>query len=906
MRVNEANLRAYLDGELPEPERMLVERHLARSSRAQAALAQLRRDRDLVNRAMDQLAPAASTISPAWLVLKQLRSGTISSEQSAPGRRGLPSKEATSSTWESPGLLGELKAVFSPLHPKRRQPMTQSILSKRLSLVATLALVALVIAGALFLPVDRVLQLGGRLSAFLDGELVDSARLDPKPDQKQPGAVSTTAISATNVIVALQPISQGVVIAPGMVGLREWPANNLPPRAMLDEADVIGKVTRMPIIQGQVMVSEMLLDRSQTVNYELKDIRQLTPCENKGQRTLFIRVQDSEGQGLNDVPVKILWQAAPEESVVLDTESIEGEPGRLEFEMRPGVYAVEIAQGISQVVTVNTAHFEAEELCNGGPGNGPNLGSYEIIFEQVEPVPIGRAVDPGYGYGFQADPHGDTAANIEHLQALGFGWAKLRMPWKEVEPGQGRYSWQPWDEVINAYAAADIRVLLNIVHTPDWARPDDDDRSVEGLPADPATYADFAARVAERYQGRVQAIEVWNEQNLWYKVGGKGRMDAAGYVRLLQPAYKAIKKTNPDMIVVGGGLSPAGNVGDLAVDDFDYLQAMYDSGVKGYLDALAAHPRGFNCPALADWRSVTPEEAAADPSHGVFRDRHHSWCFLGTMLGYREIMTANDDGDTPVWVTEFGWAVADETIPGFEYARDNTPEEQAQWIIEAYDWAEEQDWIGPLFLWNLDYGLTAPGTELAMFGLLDTPAYEALLERRQQRLGQSAIASVPDVAFCPSTPRPPEASIRFSSPALGFALEYPEDWHKKETRNFVIFSPSAGGLDPDTLVDVALWVGKVPENAPVNTGELLKATQAGFPAGAELMTEGPIEIGQETWVSQMIRFNEANLCGQAVATLAATVEGGQGYYLVVVAPAEAWNDMQPVFQDMLDTFRFLP
>jgi hypothetical protein len=33
-----------------------------------------------------------------------------------------------------------------------------------------------------------------------------------------------------------------------------------------------------------------------------------------------------------------------------------------------------------------------------------------------------------------------------------------------------------------------------------------------------------------------------------------------------------------------------------------------------------------------------------------------------------------------------------------------------------------------MFLWNLDYSLTAPGTELGFYSILDTPAYEALRE----------------------------------------------------------------------------------------------------------------------------------------------------------------------------------
>jgi hypothetical protein len=273
--------------------------------------------------------------------------------------------------------------------------------------------------------------------------------------------------------------------------------------------------------------------------------------------------------------------------------------------------------------------------------------------------------------------------------------------------------------------------LLTIVHAPNWARPADDDKSVEGFPANPAVYANFVAQVVNRYQGKVQAIEVWQEQNLWYAAGGIGRINPAAYVQLLKLTHQAIKLVDPQLLVISGALVPAGNVGDLAMDDIDYLNQMYANDAREYFDAVGAHPTGYLCPALADWRTVTPAEATADPNHATFTNRHHSWCFLGTMEGYRSTMIANGDSQTPIAPTEFGWAVSTHPQPGYEYARDNSYEEQALWSVQAFQWAKAQGWVGePMILWNLDYGITAAGTELAQFSLLTTngpfPAYFAL------------------------------------------------------------------------------------------------------------------------------------------------------------------------------------
>jgi len=351
--------------------------------------------------------------------------------------------------------------------------------------------------------------------------------------------------------------------------------------------------------------------------------------------------------------------------------------------------------------------------------------------QAAAPTPAPQAPAPAVGnlpfdYGIQVDPRGNKAANIGHIQTLGFRWVKMQMPWKDVEPSPGSYQWGTWDDVIGAYSGAGIKVLLSIPKAPDWARPAGDDRSVEGPPADYGTFARFLGEVAQRYKGRVQAIEVWNEQNLWYE-GGGSPMPPEQYVAMLSAAYQSIKAADPGMIVISGAMTPAGEVGGAAIDDVNYLNGMYAAGVKNVSDAIGAHPSGYNCPASGDWQTVTDPTASF---RGPFDNRHHSWCFRGTMESYRNVMVANGDGAKTIWPTEFGWAVSSNPQAGYEYARDNTLEEQAQWIVEVYQQSKAWGWVGGMFLWNLDYGVTAAGTELANFALLKpggpVPAYAGL------------------------------------------------------------------------------------------------------------------------------------------------------------------------------------
>jgi hypothetical protein len=332
-----------------------------------------------------------------------------------------------------------------------------------------------------------------------------------------------------------------------------------------------------------------------------------------------------------------------------------------------------------------------------------------------------------FAYGIQVDPDGASREVVEHVKRLGIKWVKFQLSWEDIEPSQGQYNWGAWDQIMLTYHQAGFYILLSVVKSPDWARPANTDFSQEGPPANPETFARFVGEMLQRYRTGVQAIEVWNEQNL-AREGGGAPMPAGEYVALLSAAYRTIKSVDPSVIVVSGAPTPAGDVPGAAIDDIRYLEQMYAAGLKNVSDAIGVHPSGYNCPADADWQTVSDPTARF---RGPFENRHHSWCFRGTMEGYRNVMVANGDADKLLWPTEFGWAVANPPPQNYEYAADNTYEEQAQWIVSAFQQAQAWGWVGPMFLWNLNYGVTKPGSEQAAFSILTpsgpTPAYQALL-----------------------------------------------------------------------------------------------------------------------------------------------------------------------------------
>jgi len=338
-----------------------------------------------------------------------------------------------------------------------------------------------------------------------------------------------------------------------------------------------------------------------------------------------------------------------------------------------------------------------------------------------------------FGYGIQAHmlDTGNIDQIFQHITGMGFNWVKQQVEWWRFNPGPGQYNWGSLDVLVDAANRYGVNLLLSVVKAPEWARPGGDDRSVAGPPADPATYATFMQELAARYKGRVKAYEIWNEQNLWYEWGGRGnRLSAAAYVDLLRHAYNAVKSVDPGAIVVSGALTPTGwNDGDTAIDDRVYLEQMYQAGLARYCDAVGAHPSGYNNPPDADWRTYN------DPAKPGCKG-HPSWFFRGTMESYRNIMVKYGDGGKRIWPTEFGWATTEGLgvgpNPGYEYAGTNSEAEQAAYLVRAFQMGRSWGWVGPMFVWNLNFGpISGAQDEKAKFAIVrpdwsPRPAYAAL------------------------------------------------------------------------------------------------------------------------------------------------------------------------------------
>jgi hypothetical protein len=220
-----------------------------------------------------------------------------------------------------------------------------------------------------------------------------------------------------------------------------------------------------------------------------------------------------------------------------------------------------------------------------------------------------------------------TAATASQL---GAGWVRMWGGWDAVQPTAGGFADNIINDMnfeVNAAKAQGLKVLMVMQRTPAWAS------GGKGAFAPPNNPADFGAMmgvVAQRIPG-VDAWELWNEPDeSEFFTGGP---QPAKYAAMVKSAYPAIKRAQPNDVVVTGGL--VGN-------NMDFVEQLYSHGLKGNFDAIGVH---------------TDTACLTNSPDVTYRDERGR---IGryTFTGFREVhsvMAAHGDGDKPIWMTELGW-----------------------------------------------------------------------------------------------------------------------------------------------------------------------------------------------------------------------------------------------------------
>ncbi len=283
-----------------------------------------------------------------------------------------------------------------------------------------------------------------------------------------------------------------------------------------------------------------------------------------------------------------------------------------------------------------------------------------IIFQGVLfMTALGAALAQDNPFGVLEFLHWDHSwnANKYHTRAeldkaadavlhCGAGIVRVDFLWQDIEPSPGKYDFAKYDRIVDALSSRGIEILGILDYSSDWA-------SACGKwncpPRDFALFAAYAARVADRYKGRVKYWEIWNEPDSAVYWQPQDRMKE--YCRLLELSYKAIKEVDPGCKVLNGGLAKG----------LSSVNVLYDNGAAPYFDILNVHI--FESP-LSD---------------GAL-SRIRAFPRL-----VRKVMTRNGDKDKKIWITETGCpGAADRSVKGWWLGRNPDEKEQAEWLVSVY------------------------------------------------------------------------------------------------------------------------------------------------------------------------------------------------------------------------------
>jgi polysaccharide biosynthesis protein PslG len=348
------------------------------------------------------------------------------------------------------------------------------------------------------------------------------------------------------------------------------------------------------------------------------------------------------------------------------------------------------------------------------------------------------------GYDAQVASQGSQADQTSYVGLIEKGGAtSLRddVFWAFVEPTQGKFSWTVPDEIVTQSAEHHLHPLLIVDTSPAW----ESGGSTANYwlpPRSAAAYGQFAATVAARYgPGGVfwkdhptlpeylpAGLELWNEENLSGSWGGEAPNPTL-YAAMVKAAYPLIKKADPTMTVVLGGLSPAGGYDDVtcsgktgtghdasAWNGVNYLQTLYTDGIHGYFDAVGWHAYNFN----------TGETAAEMLAYAPCS----AWSQMSaTPVSARSLMTAHGDAAKKVWITESG---APTCTAGVTYNPCVTVAQQAALAAAEAKW-RPLSWAGGYYWYDIRDKTTDPQQAASHFGAVyannsPKPAYQALLK----------------------------------------------------------------------------------------------------------------------------------------------------------------------------------
>ena len=316
-------------------------------------------------------------------------------------------------------------------------------------------------------------------------------------------------------------------------------------------------------------------------------------------------------------------------------------------------------------------------------------------------VPVAHAGVNPFGINVFLEQEVEESKRKQSLHMIadaGFHWIRQEFPWEDIEiHGKGdfedrrqepyRSAWDKYDNIVNLAGQYGLEVVPRLSNPPAWTRALTNTIGTYAPPDDLTDWGDYVYTVVSRYRGQVHYYQLWNEPNI-YPEWGEQPVDPEGYTQLLCEGYRRAKEADPDVVIVSGALAPTvslhpGPGPALGLNEFVFLQRMYDAGAADCFDVLAVNDYML-------WSG--PTDHRMQPLNINFSRPAY----------VRDIMVANGDGAKSIWISEMNSNAVpnDPGIQGWGGYGQVTVEQQARYAVLAYQRAmEEWPWVGVVNFW---------------------------------------------------------------------------------------------------------------------------------------------------------------------------------------------------------------
>ena len=315
-------------------------------------------------------------------------------------------------------------------------------------------------------------------------------------------------------------------------------------------------------------------------------------------------------------------------------------------------------------------------------------------------VPVaGAGINP-FGVNTFLQQEVEPAKRDRQLQMMadaGFRWIRQQFPWYDIEiAGKGDFqdcrhppcksAWEKYDNIVDLAEQHGISVIARLDAPPKWVHQNGA-QSTPGDFAPPANfddYGDYVAAVADRYKGRVQYYQIWNEPNN-YPEWGEQPVNPEDFTRLLCTAYRRIKEVDPNAKVLAPALTPTislepGPGPGTGLNDLIFLQRMYDAGAGQCFDIMSAQAYGL----------------FSGPTDRRMRPRNVNFA---RPMYIRDLMVQNGDARKPIWISEMNWNAVPDEVADKRFGQVDLAT-QARFLPLAYERIRtEWPWVGVAATW---------------------------------------------------------------------------------------------------------------------------------------------------------------------------------------------------------------